>query len=159
MSACRVGWDEAAKHDKNYEQLGFVADANAGFGRNKKASGVGTRSKPNVDDGGHGEGDDMQGEEQEVEENEEALDEDLKAALGRMRSTGKAAPKRLTPHQRQVVEGLVAAHGTNLEAMVLDRKLNKMQHSRGQLQKLIDSFNYWGKGSGVDFRVPHKRLW
>ena len=76
-----------------------------------------------------------------------------------IRSTGKAAPKRLTTHQRQIVGRLVAAHGEDVQAMFHDRKLNPMQHSQGVLTALIESFHHWKEGSGVDFRVPHKRLW
>jgi hypothetical protein len=76
-----------------------------------------------------------------------------------MRSTGKAAPKRLTTHQRQIVGRLLAAHGEDIHAMFHDRKLNPMQHSKGVLKALIESYHHWKEGSGVDFRVPHKRLW
>ena len=76
-----------------------------------------------------------------------------------MRSTGKAAPKRLTAHQRQIVGRLLAAHSDDVGAMARDRKLNTMQHSEGVLRQLVESFRHWGEGSGVDFRVPHKRLW
>lgn len=76
-----------------------------------------------------------------------------------MRSSGKAAPKRLTTHQRQIVGRLLAAHGDDVAAMLKDRKLNSMQHSEGVLRALIESYRYWKEGSGVDFRVPHKRLW
>lgn len=76
-----------------------------------------------------------------------------------MRSSGKAAPKRLTTHQRQIVGRLLAAHGEDVAAMQHDRKLNPMQHSQGVLKAMIESFRFWKEGSGVDFRVPNKRLW
>lgn len=75
-----------------------------------------------------------------------------------VRSTGKALPKRLTSHQRQIVGRLVAAHGDDVHAMARDLKLNSMQHSEGALRALLESFRYWKEGSGVDFRVPHKSL-
>ena len=40
--------------------------------------------------------------------------------------------------------------------MVLDTKLNPMQHSSGQLKKLIEAFGFWKPGSGHDFRGPQK---
>lgn len=43
--------------------------------------------------------------------------------------------------------------------MMLDRRLNPMQHSEGDLRKLIEAFHYWKPSSGVDFRVPVKSLW
>ncbi len=76
-----------------------------------------------------------------------------------MRSTGKAAPKRLTKHQRQIVGRLIERHGDDVQAMQHDRKLNSMQHSQGVLTQLIESYHYWTADAGVDFRVPHKRLW
>ena len=42
---------------------------------------------------------------------------------------------------------------------MLDRRLNPMQHSEGELSKLIAAYHYWRPGSGVDFRVPVKGLW
>ena len=81
------------------------------------------------------------------------------AAVAQMRSSGKAAPKRLTTHQRQIVGRLLAAHGEDVAAMQHDRKLNPMQHSQGVLKAMIESFRFWKEGSGVDFRVPNKRLW
>ncbi len=76
-----------------------------------------------------------------------------------MRSSGKAAPKRLTSHQRQIVQRLIGRHGEDVAAMQHDRKLNPMQHSQGVLRQLIASYHHWGEGAGVDFRVPNKRLW
>jgi hypothetical protein len=47
------------------------------------------------------------------------------------------------------------------QAMVLDTKLNKMQHSAGQLKKLIAGLHHWDKGTGGntrhDFRAPRKQ--
>lgn len=83
----------------------------------------------------------------------------LRCALLQVRSTGKAAPKRLTTHQRQIVGRLLAAHGDDIAAMARDRKLNSMQHPEGVLRALVESYQHWKEGSGVDFRVPHKRLW
>ena len=76
-----------------------------------------------------------------------------------MRSTGKAPPKRLTTHQRQIVRRLVDAHGDDVAGMARDRKLNPMQHTLATLRALLESYRHWGEGAGVDFRVPNKRLW
>lgn len=40
--------------------------------------------------------------------------------------------------------------------MVLDRKLNPMQHSSGQLAALIRGFDHWGGNAKHDFRGPNK---
>jgi len=42
------------------------------------------------------------------------------------------------------------------QAMVLDIKLNTMQHSAGQLRKLIAAVESWRPGSGHGFRAPKK---
>lgn len=43
--------------------------------------------------------------------------------------------------------------------MSKDRKLNDMQHSEGKLKMLLESYHHWQGKTGVDFRVPSKRLW
>ena len=139
-------WDESQKADANYEQLGLVVDANLGFGRNKRPDRLAGAQERSV-----------RGESES--EGEEALDDDLKAAMAKVRSTGKAAPKRLTPRQRQIVEALIKAHGEDVDAMTRDRKRNAMQHTKAQLQALIGSYQHWSENSGVDFRVPTKGLW
>jgi hypothetical protein len=40
---------------------------------------------------------------------------ELRAACSKERKTGKAPPKRLTTHQRQIVERLVKAHGDDVQ--------------------------------------------
>ena len=123
------------------ERMGLVADANAGWGRNAKQDTV------------------MAAAEADPSLLEREPDDELKAACGQQRSTGPVPPKRLTPHQRQIATRLIERHGSDLQAMVRDRQLNTMQHSEGVLQKLVESFNHWRPNSGVDFRVPNKRLW
>lgn len=43
-----------------------------------------------------------------------------------------------------------------LQAMVLDTKLNPMQHSAGQLRKLIGGYNFWKGKDGHRFHGPQK---
>lgn len=86
------------------------------------------------------------------------VNDELKAALAKQRSTGKALPKKPTLHQRQIVARLVEAYGDDIDSMVRDRKLNSMQHSHGQLRKLIESCRYWKEGTHVDFRGKVKGL-
>lgn len=38
-------------------------------------------------------------------------DDELRALNGQERKTGKALPKRLTGHQKQIMEKLIAKHG------------------------------------------------
>lgn len=44
-----------------------------------------------------------------------ALSAELRVVCNKERKTGKAPPKRLTSHQRQIVERLVAAHGEDVQ--------------------------------------------
>ena len=140
----RAVWDPDEHIEANYEQMGFVADLNAGTGRNRKTDIIAEKAAALQED-------------EDIKDDD--LDDDLRVAMAKQRSTGKAAPKRPTPRQRQLVERLQAAHGDNIIAMAKDRKLNKMQHSKGQLESLIESCEYWAGKTGVDFRVPNKRLW
>jgi nucleolar protein 16 len=138
-------WDETKKIDGNYAGSGFVLDATARFGRNSRPDQVQRRAaelaaRPEA-------------------EGDVPLDDDLTAMMAQVRAAGKAAPKRPTPHQRQIVARLAAAHGEDVGAMAMDRRLNPMQHSRGVLERLIAAVAYWEEGSGVDFRVPTTRLW
>jgi len=86
-----------------------------------------------------------------------------RSALGMARENGKADAKRLTPKQTRVVAALVEAHGDDVKAMALDRKRNALQHTEGQLKRLLESYHRWKDeregGDGivrVDFRAPKK---
>lgn len=91
---------------------------------------------------------------------DEELDDDLRRSLGKESLVhGKAAPKRPTDRQRKIIEDLQLVYGDDVRSMAMDHKRNKMQLSAGVLTELIRACDYWPKGSGVDFRVPNKRLW
>ncbi|KAG7669887.1 hypothetical protein Ndes2526A_g06189 [Nannochloris sp. 'desiccata'] len=134
-------WNQAGNIESNYEHLGFAADVNAGTGRNRRSD-ILANKVPQIPD----------------DQLDASLDEDLKVAMAQQRNSGKAPPKRPTPRQRQLIERLLAAHGSNVAAMVRDRKLNAMQHSEGVLQSLIESCDYWRGNTGVDFRAPIKSI-
>ena len=88
------------------------------------------------------------------------LDDDLRRALGKESLIhGKAAPKRPTKPQRRIIADLREAHGEDVRLMMLDHKRNKMQFSEAVLKEMMRACDYWPEGSGVDFRVPKKRLW
>ena len=129
-----VDWEQGAKVEQNYARLGFVADPNAGHGRNARADPIAAAK------------------------DDAAVDDDARAALGEARSTGAVPPRRLTPRQRATVEAVLAAHGEDLDAAVLDRRANPAQMARGELARLVAAYRYWPAGSGVEFRVPTKRL-
>lgn len=132
-------WKQEKTLVKNYAQNNLVLDPNHGFGRNKTKAPL--KSK------------------EEREANQEPTfddDDELRAACNLQRHTGGAPPPRLTAHQRQVITALLATHGDDVDAMVLDRKLNKMQHSAGKLRQLIEGLQYWGASRRHDFRGPMK---
>lgn len=141
-----------AKEDtlaKNYVKNGLLLDPNKSLGRNKHMTEVQEQAHfVHVSKIKDGKVVDM------------ADDDELRAVNNLMRKTGKALPKRLTSHQKQILERLMAKHGEDVVAMAKDIKLNTMQHSEGQLKALLESYNYWGKDEkSVDFRVPKKGLW
>lgn len=144
---CRPGWDPLVHAQDNMERLGLVADVNKVAGGARKRpdpiSLAAAAADPAALDAAAA----------------EPADDELRVALGKARSSGRAPPKRLTVRQRGIVERLLAVHGDDVAAMARDTKLNAMQHSEGQLRAMIASFRHWAPGSGVDFRVPNKRLW
>mmetsp|Transcript_12872 Transcript_12872/g.36901 ORF Transcript_12872/g.36901 Transcript_12872/m.36901 type:complete len:192 (-) Transcript_12872:43-618(-) len=136
-------WDKSKHNKDNYEASGFVYDPNQGRGRHKQTGIV-------VDEERVNDADDDKGQ----------IDDDLRRALGRESLIhGKAAPKRPTKRQRGVIARLREAHGEDVRAMMLDHKRNTMQLSEAVLKEMMRACDYWPEGSGVDFRVPKKRLW
>lgn len=136
-----ITWEETATLTRNYAANAFVQDPNEGFGRNRRA-GLKTPEQREQEDGATFDDDD-----------------ELRAALGKERKSGKAPPKRLTSHQRAIVERLIAAHGAdNVGAMFRDRKLNPMQHSEGKLRELLEAYGYWSAPERAKhgFRAPNK---
>ncbi|KIZ06256.1 hypothetical protein MNEG_1701 [Monoraphidium neglectum] len=135
-------WEEEATLTTNYAANQFVLDPNEGFGRNLRPAPL--KSK----------------EEREAEDGETFSDDDeIRAATGNIRKTGKAAPQPLTAHQKQIVQRLIDAHGEDVKAWFRDTKLNRMQHSEGKLRELLESFKFHSKrpeGDRHDFRAPRK---
>jgi len=136
----RPAWELSKNLGENYAANSLVLDPNQGFGRNKSVMPLKSR------------------EEREKEDAETYSDDDeLRAGCNLERKTGKAPPPKLTTHQRKIVEGLIEKHGEDVQAMVLDTKLNAMQHSAGQLKKLILSLKHWKAVGRHDFRAPRKQ--
>lgn len=135
-------WEEEATLTANYRANRFVLDPNEGFGRNQRPAPL--KSK----------------EEREAEDGETFSDDDeIRAATGKVRKTGRAAPKALTAHQKQIVQRLLDAHGEDVQAWFRDTKLNRMQHSEGKLRELLESFNFYKDrpaNDRHDFRAPRK---
>jgi nucleolar protein 16 len=136
LSTSSVDWDKTEHTTTNYQNMGFASNPNAGFGRNKKPDLLQDKI-PTAD--------------------QLPLDTDLKLVLGQ--ADTKGPPKRPASRQRTIIQRLIGTHGTDIEAMTKDRKLNTMQHTEAELKRLIYACSYWKEGSGVDFRVPRKSLW
>jgi nucleolar protein 16 len=129
----------------NYLQSGLVSNPNVGLGRNTSGQDtVQENAEPFLDDIDAG-----------VD-----VDDDFKAALGQQRSTGPAPLSKLTTQQTLVVERLMCAHGTDIEAMVKDRKLNQLLLPASKLKKMIQAYNTFESKPGARccFRVPRKGL-
>ena len=90
-----------------------------------------------------------------------AVEDEINAALGKPRSTGRRPPKRLTTTQIKVVGKLIEKHGENIDGMARDIKLNKMQHSAGVLKKMVESYyaypNLIGGEGKRDFHSLQKK--
>ncbi|KXZ51862.1 hypothetical protein GPECTOR_11g3 [Gonium pectorale] len=138
-------WDEKDTLEENYARNALVADPNKLLGRKEKKTPL---VAPEV--------------RKEAGEETFSDDDEQRAMMSLPRKAGKAPPPRLTTTQRKVVEALLEKHGDDVHAMMLDTKLNKMQHSEGELKKLIASYRHWGPNcNSHDFwteKKPPKRL-
>lgn len=138
----------------NYKNLGLVTDANSALERMKRGP---AKAKADADEPELRE--ELVFASEEEAEDAEVTDKDLRSAMGLSRLDGPAAPARLTTIQRAAIGKLIAKHGDDLRAMVMDHKLNTMQHSEGVLRKLVASFRYWKPEAPTSFRAPKGRLW
>ncbi|KAG2501347.1 hypothetical protein HYH03_001137 [Edaphochlamys debaryana] len=143
-----IEWDVTDTLGENYARNKLVADPNVMLGRREKKTPL---VAPEV--------------RKEAGEETYSDDDELRAACNLPRKSGKAPPPRPTATQRKVIGALLEKHGDNVQAMVLDIKLNKMQHSAGELKKLMEGYRFWGpEGSAAqkhDFwteKKPPKRL-
>ncbi|RWR76517.1 nucleolar protein 16 isoform X1 [Cinnamomum micranthum f. kanehirae] len=137
-------WDEKASVLSNYKSLGVVSNPNLLSVRSRTPHIIETDSlqvprstQPDssvLDDPGS-----------DLEE------DDLKSALGKKRKDGKNAPLQpLTTMQRVYIGRLVKKYGDDYQAMFMDTKLNAMQHSIANLEKLCKRYHL-----GRNERVSH----
>ncbi|KAJ1402351.1 Ribosome biogenesis protein Nop16 [Sesbania bispinosa] len=110
-------WDDKGSVNQNYNSFGVVSNPNRSQFLETDALQL---PSPDLIDSGS-----------DLEE------DDLKSALGKKRRDGKSAfPQPLTAMQRFHVGRLVDKYGDDYQSMLMDIKLNPMQHSVGTLQKL-----------------------
>lgn len=138
----RANWDVQDGLDVNYAANGFLADPNAGFGRNLAVDHIKERAMA-LENGSL----------------EYESDDDLRQFEGKLRRDGKRAQvNKPTFHQQRIIERLLDAHGEDIEAMVKDRKLNSMLLPASKLRKLIEGNKTYGKSGRCSFRVKVKGL-
>ncbi|CAI8603784.1 unnamed protein product [Vicia faba] len=113
-------WDEKGSVTQNYNSFGVVNDPNSLTDS--------LRAPPSVSDDPNNSGSDLE-------------EDDLKSALGKRRRDGKSAlPQPLTSIQRLYISRLVEKYGADFQRMMMDIKLNPMQHSVATLEKLCMSY-------------------
>ncbi|CAI8612739.1 unnamed protein product [Vicia faba] len=109
-------WDDKGSITQNYNSFGVVNDPNSLTDS--------LRAPPSVSDDPNDSGSDLE-------------EDDLKSALGKRRRDGKSAlPQPLTSIQRLYISRLVEKYGADFQRMMMDIKLNPMQHSVATLEKL-----------------------
>ena len=141
-------WGTARTLRENYGRNGLVLDVNNAQPQVKRGKGGGRALVlAPAEGGGGGEG------------RPAHVRDELAGALGQQRSSGKRPPKMLTGSQRRVVQRLVGAYGDDLAAMARDTKINKMQHSRSVLAKLVEAYKAYEdlqSGGCKAFHAPKK---
>ena len=157
-SGNETNWNKETSCVNNYSRNGLVSNANRFYylgGRNALADNV-----KNMDD------------DENATRKSKAADktltknsdrDELRKAVGERSSSGIAKPKRLTPRQKRIYELLMSKHGKDVEKMFRDIKVNAMQKTRGELKRMLESYEYYEDENGgdrirVDFRAPKKRL-
>lgn len=111
-------WDDKGSVTQNYSSFGVVSDPNS-LTDSLQIPSVADDNDPGSD----------------LEE------DDLKSALGKRRRDGKSSlPQPLTSIQRLHISRLVEKYGDNFQKMMMDIKLNPMQHSVATLEKLCLSY-------------------
>lgn len=146
-------WDIHKTPTENYAAMGLELDGVPRMGRNSKP-------KNKIEEMVEGGEFQLDANDEEKTFQSDAYDE-LRAICYKERSTGKALPQRLTTNQRNVIEKLIKAHGSDIVKMAKDIKLNRMQHSQGVLRKMVTSFISYpclADGGHRGFHAPKKSL-
>lgn len=135
-------WSTGDTTKRNYRGSGVLLDPNAACARGDKAA---AGRAPECEDRGNREDSD--------------LDDDLRSALGRRSKSGSRPPSGLTATQRDVIVALHAKHGDDVEAMTLDRRLNRMLLPASKLRRMLAAFRAHPSGGSVRFQQPKRKLW
>ena len=154
-----TSWNKETSCVNNYSRNGLVSNANRFYyvgGRNALADNV-----KNMDDDENANARKRKAADKTLTENADR--DELRKAVGEKSSSGIAKPKRLTPRQKRTCELLMSKHGKDVEKMFRDIKANAMQKTRGELKRMLESYEHYEDENGgdrirVDFRAPKKRL-
>lgn len=154
-----TSWNKETSCVNNYSRNGLVSNANRFYyvgGRNALADNV-----KNMDDDENANARKRKAADKTLTENADR--DELRKAVGERSSSGIAKPKRLTPRQKRICELLMSKHGKDVEKMFRDIKANAMQKTRGELKRMLESYEHYEDENGgdrirVDFRAPKKRL-
>ncbi|KAG5002650.1 hypothetical protein AAZX31_10G018900 [Glycine max] len=111
-------WDDQGTVNTNYSSFGVLSDPNSLT--------------------------ELSSDPQTIDSGSDLEEDDLKSALGKKRRDGRSAPPQpLTAMQRIHISRLVAKYGDDYQSMLVDIKLNPMQHSIGTLQKLCMRYHMY----------------
>ncbi|KAL3849763.1 hypothetical protein ACJIZ3_011645 [Penstemon smallii] len=130
-------WDDKGSVIDNYKSFGVVSNPNFLGVRSRTAHIVESDAlqMPSSGDG-------IVSEFDPIDSGSDLEEDDLKTALSKKRTDGKAASLQpLTAVQRIYVSRLVEKYGDDYQRMFMDTKLNKMQHSIATLEKLCKRYH------------------
>ena len=128
-------WDDQGTVTQNYKSFGVVSNPNLLSTEYRTPQLVDTESLQDPPPPG----DDYSALDDSGSDLEE---DDLKSALGKKRRDGRGAlPQPLTAIQRVHISRLVDKYGDDYKSMLMDIKLNPMQHSVATLEKLCKRYH------------------
>ncbi|MBA0553689.1 hypothetical protein Golob_012844 [Gossypium lobatum] len=135
-------WDDKASVIQNYKSFGVVSNPNY-LGVRSRTSHIVESDSLQVP---HSPPSDEQADEFEpIDSGSDLEEDDLKTALGKKRRDGKSTHLQpLTTMQRLYIGQLIEKYGDDYQAMFMDVKLNKMQHSVANLEKLCKRYHMFG---------------
>ncbi|XP_022770921.1 uncharacterized protein LOC111314132 [Durio zibethinus] len=135
-------WDDKASVIQNYKSFGVVSNPNF-LGVRYRTSHIVESDSLQVPQPPPS--DRPADEFEPIDSGSDLEEDDLKTALGKKRRDGKSTHLQpLTTMQRLHVGRLIEKYGDDYQAMFMDTKLNKMQHSVAALEKLCKRYHMFG---------------
>lgn len=129
-------WDDKGSVIDNYKSFGVVSNPNF-LGVRARTSHIIESDSLQVPE----RSEELVDEFEPVDSGSDLEEDDLKTALSKKRRDGKSTRlKALTTMQRVHVGKMIEKHGDDYQAMFMDTKLNKMQHSVATLEELCKRY-------------------